>query len=90
MCGAAFWRPSRLLILRGGCVQAKACMEEAKRRGLELDVWSYSTLIKGLCQAERSREAEEVLLAMKSQGVQPNVVNPPLVRMNCLLVHTSL
>ena len=50
-------------------------MEEAKRRGLELDVWSYSTLIKGLCQAERSREAEEVLLAMKAQGVQPNVVS---------------
>ena len=50
-------------------------MEEAKRRGLELDAWSYSTLIKGFCQAERTREAEEVLLAMKSRGVQPNVVS---------------
>ncbi len=50
-------------------------MEEAKRRGLELDVWSYSTLIKGLCQAESTCEAEEVLLAMKAQGVQPNVVS---------------
>ena len=51
-------------------------MEEAKRQGLELDVWSYSTLIKGFCQAERTQEAEEVLLAMKARGVQPTVVNP--------------
>ena len=51
-------------------------MEEAKRRGLELDVWSYSTLIKGFCQAERTREAEEMRLARKSQAVPPNVVSP--------------
>ena len=50
-------------------------MEEAEALGLELDVWSYSTLIKGLCQAERMRDAEDVLLAMKSHGVQPNVVS---------------
>ena len=79
-----------VLILRGDCLQAKACMDEAKRRGLELDVWSYSTLIKGLCQAERSREAEEVLLAMKSQGVQPNVVNPPPLCLKRLLVHMPM
>ncbi len=52
-------------------------MDEAKEFGLELDVWSYSTLIKGFCQAEKVRDAEEVLLAMKAQGVQPNVVREP-------------
>ena len=56
-------------------LQAKACMEEAEGLGLELDVWSYATLIKGLCQAERMHDAEAVLLAMKSHGVQPNVVS---------------
>lgn len=56
-------------------VQAKACMEEAKQLGLELDVWSYSTLIKGFCQAEHTHDAEEVLSAMKAVGVQPNVVS---------------
>ena len=56
-------------------LQAKACMKEAEALGLELDVWSYSTLIKGFCQAERMRDAEDVLLAMKSHGVQPNVVS---------------
>ena len=50
-------------------------MEEAEALGLELDVWSYSTLIKGLCQAERMHDAEDVLVAMKSHGVQPNVVS---------------
>lgn len=50
-------------------------MEEAKDLGLELDVWSYSTLIKGFCQAERTKDAEEVLLAMKAHSVQPNVVS---------------
>ena len=56
-------------------LQAKACMEEAEAQGLELDVWSYSTLVKGFCQAERMHDAEDVLLAMKSHGVQPNVVS---------------
>ena len=58
-------------------------MDEAKGLGLEPDVWSYSTLIKGLCQAERVRDAEEVLLAMKAHGVQPNVVREPSLRLPC-------
>ncbi len=55
-------------------MQAAGVFEEAQREGVDLDVWSYATLIKGHCQAEQLPQALKVLAAMEQQGIVPNVV----------------
>ena len=56
-------------------VQARQTLREAEADGLRLDVWAYSSLIKGYVRGGELPLALSVLDEMQAAGVHPNVVS---------------
>ena len=56
-------------------MQARQTLREAEADGLRLDVWAYSSLIKGYVRAGQLPAALAVLDEMQAAGVHPNVVS---------------
>ena len=61
-------------------MQARQTLSEAEAAGLRLDVWAYSSLVKGHVRAGQLPAALSVLDEMQAAGVHPNVVKPYIFR----------
>lgn len=52
-------------------------MADAAEKGVRLDAWAYSSLMKGHVRAQELPEAMLLLGEMDRRGVAPTVVRPP-------------
>eukprot|EP00929_Paragymnodinium_shiwhaense_P051362 TRINITY_DN25864_c0_g2_i2.p1 TRINITY_DN25864_c0_g2~~TRINITY_DN25864_c0_g2_i2.p1 ORF type:complete len:733 (-),score=173.99 TRINITY_DN25864_c0_g2_i2:4-2109(-) len=58
----------------GDLVQARSWVEESRRRGIQPGIVTYTTLLKGLCEAERLQEAAKMVFEdMTVAGCLPNL-----------------
>ena len=61
-------------------LQAQQTVAEAKAKGVQLDAWAYSSLLKGLVRGRLVEEASKLVQEMDALNISPNVVSTETYR----------